>query len=148
MKQKEQQDRQSEEEDQLAGEVKDFAPLDCTAVKEVPLVLFCGSGEIDRIVLPTQTPEGVYVLEVSDGVSEACRRPPGEGLLSVPELQQDASAAEGEKQPEENKVELEPASDRPDPLQRTPEDIKDMCAAVASLPTSCIVRMKVNAVSI
>ena len=47
-------------------------PRDCTEVSEI-LVNCCGGrAELDRIIIPHTTTDGLYVLEVSDAVSPDC----------------------------------------------------------------------------
>lgn len=115
-------------------------PWAYSEVDKVPISLFCGSGDMDRILLPTSIPEGVYVVEVSDGVLEQCCRLPGEGLNSSPELGSDdgsPAAAIGE---EDLDVDA-------DPLTRFPSDMKSMVAVVTALEPSRLIRIKVNAAS-
>lgn len=49
-------------------------PSDCTSVRELHVSLKSGYGDFDNILLPSDTPPGKYVIEVSDGVSSNCLR--------------------------------------------------------------------------
>jgi len=47
-------------------------PRDCKEVTEVLINCCGGRAELDRIIIPYTTPDGLYVLEVSDAVCPDC----------------------------------------------------------------------------
>jgi hypothetical protein len=58
-------------------------PEDCLAVEQIEVTLVCGRGEVEtgRLLVPTNTPPGRYVLEIVDGVLPACLRNEDSGGL-------------------------------------------------------------------
>ena len=60
-----------------------LVPSDCILVREVSILLKSGYGDFDNILLPSDTPPGKYVIEVSDGVSVDCIRTPTSDFIST-----------------------------------------------------------------
>lgn len=57
--------------DEVTSKVADISSVHIE-VEAAAVTLLCGSADFNRLIIPAETPEGLYVLEISDGVHESC----------------------------------------------------------------------------